>query len=85
MVAFMFHMALCHDIVTENKGDKVVYNASSPDELALVNCAKYCGFEFLGSDDKNCLLVEYKGIVQKFKLLNILEFNSTRKRMSVIV
>lgn len=35
------------------KGKKeLVYNASSPDELALVNFAKYCGAEYLGVDEE---------------------------------
>ena len=29
--------------------------------------------------------IEYLGKTEKYKLLNVLEFNSTRKRMSVIV
>ena len=30
-----------------------MYNASSPDELALVNFAKVCGYRFMGIDDDN--------------------------------
>ena len=39
-------LAVCHTIIIDhNTGN---YNASSPDELALVNAAKKFGFEFKG-------------------------------------
>ena len=37
----MTHLAVCHTVVIEEKRGKTFYNASSPDELALVNAAKY--------------------------------------------
>ena len=78
-------LAVCHTIITEEKHGEVVYNASSPDELALVNFAKFVGAEFIGIDDENHMEIDIKGKRQKFQLLHVLEFNSTRKRMSVIV
>lgn len=78
-------LAVCHTIITEEKNGEVLYNASSPDELALVNFAKFVGAEFTGIDDNNNMEVNLKGKKLKFQLLHVLEFNSTRKRMSVIV
>jgi phospholipid-transporting ATPase len=66
----------------ERKG---TYNASSPDELALVNAAKFFGVEFMKRDEDNFVHLNFRGEMIKYKLLNILEFNSDRKRMSVIV
>jgi magnesium-transporting ATPase (P-type) len=40
----MINLALNHS-VSIGTNDK--FCASSPDELALVNIAKYCGFEFV--------------------------------------
>ena len=79
----VFFLALCHTVVAEYKQNEVIYNTSSPDELALINFAKFCGVEFKGVEDNN-LLVEFKGNVYKFKLLQTFEFNSTRKKQSVI-
>ena len=42
--AFLTHLALCHTVVVESKNGQVFYNASSPDELALVNAGKYFGY-----------------------------------------
>jgi len=80
---FLVHLALCHSILVDEKTGK--YNASCPDELALVNAAKFFGAEFKRMDEQNNLIVDFRGEVRKYKLLNILEFNSTRKRMSVII
>lgn len=56
---FLRHLALCHTVVAESKAmtdgenNKIYYNSSSPDELALVNAAKYFGYFFKGRDDDN--------------------------------
>lgn len=42
------------------------------------------GFAFAGKTKKG-LIVEVQGVKKEFQILNILEFNSTRKRMSCIV
>ena len=59
--------------------------ASSPDELALVNLAKFCGFEYMGIDEENFMRIKTPIGFMNYKLLHVLEFNSTRKRMSVIL
>lgn len=78
-------LAITHTIICETKDKQVVYNASSPDELALVNFAKFCGFEYLGLDEENQACVNIMNTMHYFKLLYTLEFNSTRKRNSVII
>jgi len=85
-------LGLCHAIIIENKTDEaskkeyLSYNASSPDELALVNGARYLGFEFFERDAENNLCCKLdSNEVKKYELLYVLEFDSTRKRMSVIV
>ena len=79
----MIHLALCHTIILDDRTGK--YNASSPDELALVNAAKFFGVVFKKRDEDNNLVIDYRGVELKYRLLNVLEFNSTRKRMSVII
>ena len=37
-------ITLCHTIIIEEKDGEIVYNASSPDELSLVNFTRFCGF-----------------------------------------
>jgi len=83
----MTHLALCHTVIIDtNTGE---YNASSPDELALVEGAKSHGFELINRDHNNVIELQVPAwgycATRKFKVLNVLEFNSDRKRMSVIV
>ena len=96
---FMEILSVCHTVIAEkskhaHNPDHLAYNASSPDELALVNAAKFFGYYFKGRDEDNNMLVEVSNSkddlqignpVKQFKLLNVIEFTSTRKRMTVIV
>lgn len=50
-------LAVCHTVIAEPKGDSLAYNASSPDELALVNGAKYLGYSFQGRDEDDNIVV----------------------------
>lgn len=59
--------------------------ASSPDELALINFAKLSGYEYIGTDDNNKIIIKARGETHEYELLHTLEFSSKRKRMSVIV
>jgi phospholipid-transporting ATPase len=92
-------LSVCHTVITEKSKnsqnpDHLAYNASSPDELALVNAAKFFGYYFKGRDDDNNMIVEMRGQdddlgigtnTKQFQLLNVIEFTSLRKRMTVIV
>jgi len=46
LVEFLTLLAVCHTVIPEIKGEKVVYQASSPDEVALVAGAEQLGFQF---------------------------------------
>ncbi|KAI7901882.1 uncharacterized protein BX663DRAFT_487164 [Cokeromyces recurvatus] len=88
MIHFFTTLALCHTAIAE-RPDKsnlhqIEYKAQSPDEAALVAAARDLGFVFLGRE-ATTLTAEIMGVKKKFELLNVLEFNSTRKRMSVII
>lgn len=78
IINFLTHLAICHTVVAESKEDKILYNASSPDELALVNAAKYFGYFFKGRDDDNNIEVSILGKTVVYQLLGVIEFNSDR-------
>ena len=65
---------------------KIKYNASSPDELALLNGARYLGVTYQGrsADNNNVFEVTVKGELRYFEQLNLIEFSSARKRMTSI-
>ena len=80
----MYFLAVCHTLLAEEKEGKLEYKASSPDELALVYGAGYFGVTFLGRDKDQNVLLDVHGTRVLVKILNIIEFNSDRKRMTVI-
>ncbi|KAF9261251.1 phospholipid-translocating P-type ATPase [Marasmius fiardii PR-910] len=85
---FFSVLALCHTAlasVDPNTG-AIQYKAQSPDEAALVQAAADVGFVFLGREKETfSLRTPSSPEPEKYELLNILEFNSARKRMSVIM
>uniref|UniRef100_A0A672UBM9 Phospholipid-transporting ATPase n=1 Tax=Strigops habroptila TaxID=2489341 RepID=A0A672UBM9_STRHB len=81
---FLTMMAVCHTAVPEREGDKIIYQAASPDEGALVRAARNLRFVFTGRTPDS-VIIESLGQEERYELLNVLEFTSTRKRMSVIV
>lgn len=84
---FFMNLALCHSVLAAESSDGTIeYKAQSPDEAALVQAAADVGFVFLGRD-KDILRVSVPGETEtlEWELLNVLEFTSARKRMSVFV
>lgn len=85
-------LAICHTVLPEGdeSPDKITYQAASPDEAALVTAAKNLGFFFYRRTPTMIYVreshVESKGKIQdvSYEILNVLEFNSTRKRQSVV-
>lgn len=84
---FFSVLGLCHTaVVAEPEPGVIEYKAQSPDEAALVQSAADVGFVFRGRD-RNILKLStpYSQEPDEYELLNVLEFSSARKRMSVIV
>ena len=79
-------VAVCHDVIPsiDHKSGKMVYESQSPDESALVMAAK-SNDAVLKSRNKSSVEIELFGSTEKYQIVQVLTFNSTRKRMSVIV
>lgn len=84
IVQFLTLLSTCHTVIPERKGDKITYQASSPDEAALVQGAEMLGYRFT-TRKPTSVFVDIGGDSKTFEILNVCEFNSTRKRMSTIV
>ena len=84
---FINILAICQTIIVENDNGEISYNASSPDELALTNAARHFGMTFRDRDPDNNAIIynKFTGLEEKYEVLNIMEFTSARKRMSVVV
>ncbi|CAE6474741.1 unnamed protein product [Rhizoctonia solani] len=87
IIDFFRALAVCHTVLPDlpDEGEKKLdYKAESPDEAALVAGARDAGFPFLGRSS-TAVDIEVMGQPERYVPLKVLEFNSTRKRMSVIV
>ncbi|KAK3094796.1 hypothetical protein FSP39_006359 [Pinctada imbricata] len=95
---FLMVLALCHTVrvdhdspsqlgaatIYSDNGMDYEYQASSPDEKAFVEACRRYGVVFHGThDDRH--EVTFKGEMRRYKILHVLEFDSDRKRMSVIL
>uniref|UniRef100_A0A8C3U3W0 Phospholipid-transporting ATPase n=1 Tax=Catharus ustulatus TaxID=91951 RepID=A0A8C3U3W0_CATUS len=81
---FFFLLAICHTVMADTSDGQLHYQAASPDEGALVTAARNFGYVFL-SRTQNTITISEMGIERTYDVLAILDFNSDRKRMSVIV
>ncbi|KAI0958077.1 hypothetical protein AcW1_006256 [Taiwanofungus camphoratus] len=85
---FFSTLALCHTALAavDPTTHTIEYKAQSPDEAALVQAAADAGFVFRGRDKEVLTLqTPFSQEYERYELLNILEFSSARKRMSVVV
>ncbi|OLL23966.1 putative phospholipid-transporting ATPase [Neolecta irregularis DAH-3] len=87
MHEFLVLLATCHTVIPERKDEKpdeIIYQAASPDEGALVEGAALLGYKFTTRRPKS-VTINANGQELEYEVLNICEFNSTRKRMSAIL
>ncbi|KAF7165374.1 hypothetical protein CNMCM6106_001564 [Aspergillus hiratsukae] len=86
---FILAMALCHTCLPEVRNDIVDFQASSPDELALVRAARDLGYGLIHRSSQSIALLlkdaNNHESQEVYEILDIIEFSSKRKRMSIIV
>eukprot|EP00002_Diphylleia_rotans_P016024 TRINITY_DN3113_c0_g1_i4.p1 TRINITY_DN3113_c0_g1~~TRINITY_DN3113_c0_g1_i4.p1 ORF type:complete len:1942 (-),score=331.27 TRINITY_DN3113_c0_g1_i4:158-5983(-) len=94
---FMMCLAICHTAIPEKRNHEgpsnqgisqrvplsIVYQSQSPDEIALVSAANELGYSVIGLE-QDILVVKCRNSVERIQILNVNEFNSIRKRMSVV-
>lgn len=94
---FILSIALCHSCLprkaegTDKEGDAIEYQSSSPDEIALITAARDLGYILIDRDSSSIFLKTYPNdfnhapVTEAYEILDSIEFNSQRKRMSVLV
>ncbi|ETW00410.1 hypothetical protein H310_07047 [Aphanomyces invadans] len=87
---FLTLLAVCHTVIPETNATTglTTYRASSPDEEALVKAARCLGYKLVTPAPFVEVEITHKGTsptMLGYSILNVNEFNSTRKRMSVVV
>jgi len=83
---FLVLMSICHTVVPE-KGENgsIHYNAASPDEKALVEGAVKYGYTFVSKTSSSVTITNHLNKKETFEVLAVIDFTSTRKRMSIVV
>ncbi|XP_077871765.1 phospholipid-transporting ATPase IB-like isoform X1 [Ictidomys tridecemlineatus] len=71
---FLTLLCMCHTVIPERCGNDILYQASSPDEAALVKGAKKLGFVFTTRTPYS-VTIEVMTETHTFEILNILEFS----------
>ena len=84
---FIMCINLCHSVVIDDiewkKNNIIKYNATSPDELALINFTRSIGYIFT-SRTLTHITIEHDNIVLSYQITVEIPYTSERKRMSVI-
>ncbi|GFZ44820.1 phospholipid-translocating ATPase [Saitozyma sp. JCM 24511] len=79
-------LAACHNVTpVTNDDDTVTYQASSPDEVAIVQWTESVGLRLVSRDRTSMTLQTPSGINLIFDILAIFPFTSESKRMGIIV
>ncbi|KAL8763218.1 MAG: hypothetical protein Q9184_000935 [Pyrenodesmia sp. 2 TL-2023] len=90
---FLLSLALCHTCLPEKKNNgEIDYQAASPDEVALVRAAQELGYMVTDRQARSITIKsraisasESKSRLETYIILEVIEFSSARKRMSIIV
>lgn len=89
---FILAMALCHTCLPERDEDgEIAFQAASPDELALVLAAQELGYLVVDRQPNTITVRTFPNgpdedpVDEVYEILDIIEFSSARKRMSVVV
>ena len=73
---------MCHTVIPEDGETR--YNAASPDEKALVEGAENYDHKFIVRKPESITIKTCEG-EEAYEVLNVIEFSTTRKRMSMLV
>lgn len=89
---FLLSLALCHTCIPEcDEEGELSFQAASPDESALVNAAKEMGYIFADKETNTVTIKTYPSgfdedpVLERYEVLDVIEFSSARKRMSIVV
>ena len=89
---FILALALCHTCIPEKDEEgEVSFQAASPDELALVTAAQDFGYTVVDRQSRSITVKtspsenEDEPVYDVYEILDVIEFSSGRKRMSIIV
>lgn len=69
----------------DSEQESITYQASSPDEVAIVQFTEACGLTLVARDRTSMTIRLPDGTTQAFEVLEIFPFTSESKRMGIVV
>ncbi|KAL3818984.1 hypothetical protein ACJIZ3_004889 [Penstemon smallii] len=85
VIRFLKVMAICNTVIpVQSKNGSISYKAQSQDEEALVRAAARLHMVFVNKNG-NFVDIKFNASTIQYEVLDILEFTSDRKRMSIVV
>ncbi|CAD8114795.1 unnamed protein product [Paramecium sonneborni] len=78
-------LSLCHNVTPVEEDGQRTFQASSPDEIALVNFAEDVGFKLVNRQLQEINIINAGGTPESYKILYEFPFTSERKRMGIIL
>lgn len=79
-------LALAHNVTpTTDELGNITYQASSPDEVALVKFTESVGMTLVARDMTSMTIKTPSGRTEEYEILNVFPFTSETKRMGIIV
>lgn len=84
---FVIALGLCHNVTpTTDENGVIEYQASSPDEIAIVEWTHSAGLSLLSRSTTELILgLDGTDIRLRFEILAIFPFTSERKRMGILI
>ncbi|KAL0237163.1 hypothetical protein PCE1_000560 [Barthelona sp. PCE] len=78
-------LLLCHNVTPVEEDGTRVLQASSPDEIALVEFAEKCGYRLKQREIDWMDIVTPAGTTRRYKIEHVFPFSSARKRMGIVL
>lgn len=78
-------LSVCHNVNPIESEEGLTYQASSPDEIAMVNYAGEIGLKLVKRDNHKIVIKDIRGVEIEYKILYTFPFNSDTKRMGIIL
>lgn len=78
-------IAVCHNVTPVDENGEKSYQASSPDEIALVKLAESVGMSLEFRDQKSMKIINSIGKEENYEVLENFPFSSDTKRMGILV
>jgi len=83
----VFALAVCHNVTPtlDDESSTIQYQASSPDEIAIVQWSAAVGLKLIHRDRQTLKLETADGDTMRFDILKMFPFTSESKRMGIVV